>query len=550
MLDFSEAYRDLRLREELLLAQFESRQYQHQLRKILQQAPPGEGYAVFGDRKIPLSYPFHLRIDGQTGAGKSHLLDRYILSIYEAIARGNKYFWQLHTKNDGTDQLIKGLCQKHQIEYLVYRLDKITEDSFAIDVAKSMNGKALRFLQFSKSIFASAQSSNGDPFWHLTGELITFNLLRGLHSIYGNDFGLHHLVDLGLSTLPLINRFLSETERGKQVSQRLLGGKVANSTRESILATIAAYIQDLEAAAAIQAQLPQSRWYSLKELITGHSKSVFIYAPSEYQYATQKPIHALFSWLVPEITSLLDQQSSPRHGFITIDELNYWGKIPKLLQLAQLARSTGYHLAIAYQNKKPLEQDYGRELASILGCTTVKCVFTPTSDESAKSFLNELGENREYITDYSFSQGSFNRSIREVTRPPLSTGQLYLDMASPETGLNFWLQVPNNLGYLYRVRISPQEIDRQMAYIEAIKASVRQRSTSSQRPKQFTLKQQFQVLQKMLNSEQNYQLFMEGWQDSDIAPIRKNVWYTISHLVNAIGEDLFEFIANQLHENH
>ncbi len=549
--DFNRLHEKGRRSAEKFQTQSETNKKQQQSQKVLVKAAPGIDYTLFGDRYIPLNYPFHALLEGRTGAGKTHLLERYLLSVYFAKTRHRKYFFQLHTKNDDTDLLIKGLCQRHDIEFLIYRLDMITPNSFAIDIARSMNGKALRFLNFSKSIFIDAHNNSSDPFWHLSAELIVFNLLRGLHEIYGNDYGLHHLVDLGLGTIPLINRFLSETERGKQVSARFTSSKESSKTTESILATISAYIQGLEAAAAIQAQLPQSRWYSLKELISGHSKSVFIYSPSEYQYATQKPVHALFNWLVPEITALADQRSEGRHGFITIDELGYWGKVP-LLRIAELSRSVGFHLVVAYQNRQSLEAIYDKELASILGNTTIKCLFTPTDSRSAKAFIEDLGENREYVTDYSFSQGSFSRSIKEVTRPPLTTGQIMrLEMASPTTGLNFWMSVPEELGYLHRVHLSPQEIDRQMALIESIKASTRQRSLNpSARPKQFTFKEQFQVLKTMLNSEQNYQLFMQGYEKSPIAPIRRNVWYTVSNLVNANVEDLFEFIAQRIDENY
>lgn len=164
---------------------------------------------------------------------------------------------------------------------------------------------------------------------------------------------------LAAQHLELTTLLLSQDKKLKRNLQ-VLG---AGDTVGNVMSTVAAYIGDgLETVAAhCDYHIRAGRKFTLSEWLEG--SSILVLGCDRESEATLQPLNQL---LFTRASQMLLNRNTEGTSYLILDELPAMGKLSKIDQVAELGRSYGVSLTIAFQSYSKLEHIYGDKVANAL----------------------------------------------------------------------------------------------------------------------------------------------------------------------------------------
>jgi|GEM_PF-2697766 len=525
-------------------------------RRIVAPDPTGEGYVLIGNRLVPYAYiDFHTCYIGKTGSGKNlGGFDRHQLSYFQLQTTKPKYFLHLLAKENPEEQLaLKALARRNGLDFGKYRIDRLDRDSIAINIGGTIDDSTsprLTIEQFSQAMFPKGKGSN--EFFPTTGAQITSMLILGLRMAKGRDFGLPEIVDVGLGGMAGIIECMRQTERGKDLVQAYMpkGDKMPETTN-SINATIKAQVTHLEAAAnveyIIRTKAPQ-RLLTVRQLITGASRSTIFFAPTEFMGTYQPILDFILKLVGSTITSLSADNS--RIVTLFVDELPVFGYLKALPQLVTLARGTGYRQVMVFQDMTDLDRLYDKQAESMVANCSGFGIFNGSSPRTTKFISDLMGGKNVYTATPSFSDTSINYKFERNLKPNLEAAAIYeLNPASKQTGIEAYVALPNCFGGVQRIHIEAEEIERQMDWFRnlAQEQQILDASPAQQikRPPLFSNPERMRILRAAFDSNRIYEAYMKGYdKEPERYKIRQLSYQIMKKIIDKDSSDLNNIMRN------
>jgi len=524
-------------------------------RRIVAPDPTGEGYIVIVNRLVPYSsIDFHTCYIGKTGSGKNlGGFDRHQCSYFQLKTTKPKYFLHLLAKENPEEQLaLKAMARRNGLEFGKYRIDKVDQDSIAIDIGGTIHesrSPRLTIDQLSQAMFPKDSSSN--QFFPTTASQIVSMMILGLRMAKGRDFGLPEIVDLGLNKTTTLVELMKRTERGRDLAEAYFPSGKSNETSHSINATIKAQVTQLEAAAnveyIIRTQAPQ-RLLTVRQLITGASRSTIFFAPTEFMGTYQPILDFILKLVGNTITSLSADNS--RIITLFVDELPVFGYLKALPRLVTLARSTGFRQVMVFQDLTDLDRLYGKQAESMVGNCDAFGIFNGSSPRTTKFISERLGGKDVYTATPSFNESSISYNFECKPKPNLEPFAIYeLNAASKQTGIEAYVALPKRFGGVQRIHIEAEEIDRQMDWFRNLateqQALDARPAQQVKRPPLFSDPERMRILQAAFDSDRILEAYMEGYdEDNPETEFRIIAYQIMKRMVDKNNEELIDIMRN------
>jgi hypothetical protein len=261
---------------------------------------------------------------------------------------------------------------------------------------------------------------------------------------------------LAAQHLELITLLLSQDKKLKR-SLLVLG---SGDTIGNVMSTVAARIGDgLETVAAhCDYHIREGRTFTISEWLEGNS--ILILGADPESESTLQPLNQLLFTRASQM--LLSRKGNREYwgtSYIILDELKTLGKINKLDQIAEMGRSFGVSLTIAFQTYSQLEHVYGDKVANALIAQFDKSAYLRTKDQPTAKWASEQigdmkvvwkGVNQSQTQGQVLFSGSTTdgwgeqRDSNSVARP-----DDFMNMPKPDKdtrqGINGWYRVDNHV---------------------------------------------------------------------------------------------------------
>ena len=261
---------------------------------------------------------------------------------------------------------------------------------------------------------------------------------------------------LAAQHLELITLLLSQDKKLKR-SLLVLG---SGDTIGNVMSTVAARIGDgLETVAAhCDYHMRAGRTFTLSEWLEG-SSILMLGADPESESTLQPFNQLLFTRASQMLLSRKGGKESWGTSYIVLDELKTLGKVNKLDQIAEMGRSFGVSLTIAFQTYSQIEHVYGEKVANSLIAQFDKSAYLRTKDEPTAQWASKQigdmkvvwkGVNQSQTqgqmlfsgsTTYGFAE---QRDFNPVARPDDFMNMPKPDQATGE-GIHGWYRVDNHV---------------------------------------------------------------------------------------------------------
>ena len=396
------------------------------------------------------------------------------------------------------------------------------------------------------------KDSSSNQFFPTTASQITAMIMLGLRMAKGRDFGFPEVVDIGLGGMSGIVELVKRTERGRDLLEAYMpGDKKIADTSASINATIKAQIAQLEAAAnveyIIRTKAPQ-RLLTVRQLITGASRSTIFYAPTEFM-GTYQPILNFITDIVGNTITSLPADNS-RIIVLFIDELPVFGYLKALPQLTRLARATGFRLVMVFQDLTDLDRIYKGESESMVSNCGAFGIFNGSSPRTTKFISELLGSKGVYTATPSFNDTSISYNFERKLKPNLEAAAIYeLTPASRQTGIEAYIALPNNFGGVQRIHIEAEEIDRQIAWFRNLAAEQQALDALPvqriKRPPLFSDPERMRILRAAFDSNRIYTAYMDGYKPgTERYKFRQIAYEIMKKLIDKDSRELNDIMRN------
>lgn len=379
-----------------------------------ERTPPGfRGIDVAGILHPPESLNHGIFITGQTGQGKSSLLDGLRLSIVPLIGRGFGYKTRLVDFDDKGGTLGKWYTMLPP-DIPAYYFQPLALNSVRWVLSKDFVTTADAY-QFATMIVPEGSGGSENQFFYAAARAGLFAYIVILQR-YAPVWGLHQVVSgpLDQAVFHEILNLRPETRPFARYFKDSREGRAIHSTLRSCL-------DKFTVVAACQEHAKET--FSCSEFQEEEGVLVLGFDPAAT--AAISGLHQLIVQRLSEITLRL-QDMNNRTLFL-FDEFRLWSKTPSetLVTTAFRGRGSGAGLVIGLQDVNGADFIYRRELARELFGNLLTKVFLGGGSIEAARFASECIGCHEVIQstwNESWGQGGYSQSLnRQIVRRELVT---------------------------------------------------------------------------------------------------------------------------------
>ena len=409
----------------------------------------------FGGLLLPSTEAMtHFRLTGGSGSGKTNLLRLYMQSILPQISSGSHNRALIHDPKTEFLPIIAGMGVPQSN---VIILNPFDDRAYAWDLAKDLTRDRDANELASILLPEKPGGQGNNEFFDKAARRILSGITRFFMRSAPGAWTLRDLV-LAAQHLELTTLLLSQDKKLKRNLQ-VLG---AGDTVGNVMSTVAAYIGDgLETVAAhCDYHIRAGRKFTLSEWLEG--SSILVLGCDRESEATLQPLNQL---LFTRASQMLLSRNTEGTSYLILDELPAMGKLSKIDQIAELGRSYGVSLTIAFQSYSKLEHIYGDKVANALIGQFDKSAYLRTKDKPTAQWASEQIGDMKVVwkaRSESRSQGQLplsgsqtqgtgeQRDSNSVARP-----DDFMNMPKPDEntgeGIHGWYRVDN---HVYRHEIS------------------------------------------------------------------------------------------------
>ena len=412
-----------------------------------------------GGKTVPIDrFPCHIGLQGITRSGKSHLMNFFVKSVFEAKTKeifDSKNIIILDSKGDYISWT-RPLADENDIEYRVIKFGY--PDSYCIDIAALVGDDPTLMMNLAKTLLPTPK--DGQKFWIQMGQGLIVATIQALVKKYGDCWGFHDLYDTALVSLDTFFEIVQTTPEGDSFVSRFLGDKSSDNVRTGVMAEFASTIQDLRPAAELQRKTPKDRWLSARNIVQDGIDTCTIISSTPNRSKALRPlVHFLFESVTETISGLPDK--CPKYISVVIDELPYWQKLPGLVTQLQFNPSRGVRAIISWQDYGNVKHYYGADMAeAITSNLAVKIFLNTDSPTSARWAIDTLGTRLVTEQNVSYSSSGINISENRQYRAPFTTGDIVdLSLADASDGIYFIMKCPSNFGGITKNRMDARTVD-------------------------------------------------------------------------------------------
>lgn len=309
----------------------------------------------FGGLRVPLRFTEHdILISGGKGSGKTTALIALMLSrIQGKIERGEKFVVHCFTtKNDDFFPLMTQVFGPQGVS--IRNTNPYREDSWAWDLATDL--RHLPEIEHYSTTMIKDDQKDQNPFFKKSAQLITRGIIQSLASTQGQTWRPKHVPAI-LSDEQLCKRVLERCDETRHLASLL--SKDMGTTGANIRATLLSEIKSIQIIMSLIEETPDSRRFSLKDA-ANESKVIYCWETDPRYASTIDPWNGLCLELI--INELLVRGKSEVEAMIFFDEfvqLNGRMKMPSLVRMLELARSSNVRSVLATQSPSQVVATYG-----------------------------------------------------------------------------------------------------------------------------------------------------------------------------------------------
>lgn len=341
----------------------------------------------------PEEGPLGLAALGAPGTGKSTLLQRLMASVLPRLGSdGDQRALLYDHKGEARALLTRFGIEPARIVFFHPFARETAVWAIARDLQHDTDIK-----EFTHVVLQGFEHYRADPFWIHAAEFVMQGVIKGLHTLRGDRWGLADLC-----------RALKTKERIRQITKAAPGGEhrlayMAESAHEkvflSVLATLQAEFQDWEPIAKQwwwAERKHQARRYSLQDWIEGSDIVVLGHeeAHSRVFSAFQRAFFALAAKQVFD-RSRHDESTHPERTWFFLDEAqNMERGLDALPRLVNSARSKGVCVVLGVQDLAGLEKLYPKTARSMLNGLSHWACFRTNNPDTAKWLADAFGKRR------------------------------------------------------------------------------------------------------------------------------------------------------------
>jgi len=402
------------------------------------QPPKGPPISLAGHR-VGLDELGHVAVIGTNGAGKNLTMGPTLGSLIAAVRHDpSRRLLVLEAKEDGL-RAIQGSGVPYALMTFTYSEGKTWE------IGRD-HGSPQLISQLGYSPFPEMDGQNA--FFRNAARALFIAGAISIHTVTRGAWGLDDLVNISLTDSETLKAVLRHSVPGQWVLNTLFEGG-----------------QDEEGLTKIRSEAMSRLWPLIvpaaKYQYSGPGISLVDFwggGPTEAPILVVKVNPEKFDVERPIVQSLLARsfdiimaspESDRKDKIVWIDDFNFYGRIPKLAEAAELIRGRGGLLITLFQSIEGLKarDSYGDRAEAILANFPWKIMLRACSPETARWCASQYGRDvvREESYGISFSQGG--ASTREDQRRMVENivherAFLTLPLPSEKNGVTLYLTTP------------------------------------------------------------------------------------------------------------
>lgn len=417
--------------------------------------PPTDPGVFWGGLMLPTSeVNTHFRLTGGSGSGKTNLLRLYMQTVLPYVYTGSNNRALIFDPKTEFVPLIVGMgIPIEDIRILNIFDNRADAWNMAADLTRDRDANALANL-----LLPEKESSGGgnNEFFDKAARRILSALAKLFMRTAPGNWWLRDLV-LASQNLELITLLLTQDRKLRRNLQVLGTGDTVGNVMATISATIG---NELETVAAYcDYHMLEARTFTLKDWIEG--SEILLLGSDPESEDTLRPLNQL---IFTRASQMLLSRETGGNSYVIIDELPAIGKIKGLDKLAELGRSFGVSITVAFQTYSKLEHIHGEKVANALMAQFDKAAYLRTKDKSTAQWLSEqigtmktLWKPRTKGTSSSSGGvlGSNNSSSQSTSTgqqrdsDPIARVEDFMNMPKPDkksaTGVHGWFRVDNHV---------------------------------------------------------------------------------------------------------
>ena len=429
-----------------MLFRWLSDDYKHKL-------SPGFKGIYFGGLIIPfVESHTHFRITGAAGSGKTNLLRLMMQSVLPQIKIGGVNRALIYDPKSEFLPIIAGMGVNQNI---IRILNPFDNRAYAWDLAKDIT-RDRDANELANILIPEKPGNQGNTeFFDQASRRILSSITRFFIRSAPGAWTLRDLV-LAVQNLELITILLSQDKRLKR-SLLVLG---SGETVGNVMSTIAARIGDgLETIAAhCDYHMREGRSFALSDWL--EESSIMILGADPESESTLQPLNQLlFTRASQMLLSRKGDNENWGTTYMILDELKTLGKINKLDQIAEMGRSFGISLTIAFQSYSQIEHIYGEKVANSLIAQFDKSAYLRTKDKPTAQWASEQigdmkivwkGINKSQTQGQVLFSGSQTQGFSEQRDSnPVARAEDFMNMPKPDKesrqGIQGWYRIDNHV---------------------------------------------------------------------------------------------------------
>jgi type IV secretory pathway TraG/TraD family ATPase VirD4 len=426
---------------------------------------PGTKGIYFGGLILPFSEAHtHFRITGAAGSGKTNLLRLMMQSVLPKINAEDISRALIYDPKSEFLPIIAGMGINQK---LIRILNPFDDRACAWDLAKDLTRDRDANELASILIPEKASSQGNTEFFDQASRRILSSITRFFIRSAPGAWTLRDLV-LAAQHLELITILFSQDKRLKR-SLLVLG---SGETIGNVMSTVAARIGDgLETIAAhCDYHMREGRSFSLSDWL--EESSIMILGADPESESTLQPLNQLIFTRASQM--LLSRKGNKQDWgttYMFLDELKSLGKVNKLDQIAEMGRSFGISLVIAFQSYSQIEHVYGEKVANSLIAQFDKSAYLRTKDKPTAQWSSEqIGDmkivwkslNKSQTQGQVLLSGSQTQGFGEQRDSnPVARAEDFMNMPKPDKdskqGIQGWYRIDN---HVYEHEITSEYLER------------------------------------------------------------------------------------------
>ena len=421
----------------------------------------------FGGLILPFSEAHtHFRITGAAGSGKTNLLRLMMQSVLPKINSEGLSRALIYDPKSEFLPLIAGMgVNQNSIRVL----NPFDDRAYAWDLAKDLT-RDRDANELANILIPEKPNSQGNTeFFDQASRRILSSITRFFIRSAPGAWSLRDLV-LAVQHLELITILLGQDKRLKR-SLLVFG---SGETIGNVMSTVAARIGDgLETIAAhCDYHMREGRSFALSDWL--EESSIMVLGADPESESTLQPLNQLIFTRASQM--LLSRKGDKQEWgttYMFLDELKSLGKVNKLYQIAEMGRSFGISLTIAFQSYSQIEHVYGEKVANSLIAQFDKSAYLRTKDKPTAQWSSEQigdmkivwkGLNKSQTQGQVLLSGSQTQGFSEQRDSnPVARAEDFMNMPKPDKdskqGIQGWYRIDN---HVYEHEITSEYLERSL----------------------------------------------------------------------------------------